>query len=82
MSRYRTHGTFSPAHQSEEGIVVEIADALDTRTGTVYTHSAYRVTVDGKPVRGKGGTVPFYGESAWSAADRLYFDLVLKARFA
>jgi hypothetical protein len=84
MSRYRVHTTpWSVVDSAFDPFLIEATDALDTKTGHVYSWGAYRV-VDretGKPVkRGKGGTVPFYGESAWSAAQRLADDLYWQAR--
>jgi hypothetical protein len=78
--RYRVHGEWQTSSDRYGSFVVEVADALDTKTGTVYTDGAYRVVRNGKPAKkGKGGTVPFYGESAWSAAERLASDLFWKA---
>jgi len=62
---------------------IEVADLVDTRTGRTYVDGAYRVVVaeTGKPaVRGKGGTVPFKGETAWSDAERLATDLMFAER--
>lgn len=52
-------------------ITIESADCLDTRGGRVYGGGARRVLRDGKPVRGKGGSVPFFGEMAWCQAENL-----------
>lgn len=61
----------------------QVADATDGfRT---YEDGAWRVivTATGKPAKaGKGGTVPFIGELAWAAADRLLDDLYWKDRTA
>lgn len=84
MGRYRVHGPWRErSFQPGPGFIVEYADALDTKTGTVYEAGAYRVRsqLTGKPVRGKGGTHPFYGETAWCDADRLASDLYFEARF-
>lgn len=65
--------------------LVQEADITDPRTGIVYTYGAKRVvdTRTGKPaVRGKGGTVPFMGETAWMDAERLASDLALKERYS
>lgn len=62
---------------------VQSADIVDNVTGTRYTDGAMRVVRNGKPVvRGKGGTVPFLGESAWADARRLFDDVVFAARRA
>jgi hypothetical protein len=76
MSRYRVHSEWQGTSEGYGSFRVEVADALDTKTGTVYTDGAYRVVRNGKPAKkGKGGTVPFYGETAWSDAERLASDL-------
>ena len=65
--------------------VVQSADIIDTQTGTVYREGAFRVVriSDGKPAKtGKGGTVPFYGESAWCDAERLARDLDLAEQYS
>lgn len=81
MARYKVHGswtldsTFGPFD-------VQSADVLDTRTGDVFREGAFRVTLDGTPAkRGKGGTVPFFGETAWCYAERLASDLALADRY-
>lgn len=63
-------------------ITIQYADMLDTRTNHVYREGARRVLVDGKPVKGKGGTHPFLGEMAWAAAERLADDLYWQQRHA
>lgn len=85
MSRYRI--TERPWMVEVEGARynVEVTDCVDTRTGTVYADGAYRVTDarTGKAAKkGKGGTVPFYGETAWNDARRLADDLeILERRY-
>lgn len=82
--RYTVTGEWSTDRHSPAGagtVTLQSADLLDTRNGQVYREGAYRVLVDGKAVRGKGGTVPFKGESAWSAGERLYSDLLTKAMY-
>lgn len=85
MSRYATTGRPWSREAVHGAFVVESTDCVDKRTGTVYRDGAYRV-VDGrtgKPARrGKGGTVPFYGETAWSDALRLADDLYAAERWA
>lgn len=85
MSRYKvvSEWTVSPSPVVWGNFQIQEADALDTKNGTVYTDGAMRV-VDvrtGKPaVKGKGGTIPFYGEMAWASAERLANDLYWKDR--
>lgn len=85
-SRYAVVSPWSPVAFSVvvEGFEIQEADVQDTRTGRVYSGDARRVvrTDTGKPaVRGKGGSVPFIGESAWSNAERLFHDLALAKRY-
>ncbi len=79
MSRYRTTDRpWFDENRTYAPFVVQVTDCIDTRTGTVYADGAYRVLDirTGKPAkRGKGGTVPFYGETAWMNAERLAGDL-------
>lgn len=68
-----SHGSFS----------VEVADLLDKRTNRSYQDGAQRVVDShGKPVKGRGGTSPFAGETAWSDVDRLAQDLAFAERYA
>lgn len=55
-------------------IQVQSATLRDTRTGTEYRQGAYRILHDGKPIKGKGGTHPFIGETAWSDCSRAFGD--------
>lgn len=84
MSRYKVCSEWSDSIEwpEDHGVKVQFADIVDTKSSTkvIYHSGAYRVLVDGKPVKGKGGTVPFYGELAWAQAQRLYFDLMFAAR--
>lgn len=71
--------------KTREGFTLQSADLRDTRTGDTFREGAYRVVnaETGKPaVRGKGGTVPFKGESAWSDGERMLNDLAWAARYA
>lgn len=64
---------------------LQIADVVDERTSRVHTDAARRVVrrSTGKAaVRGKGGTVPFIGESAWSLGANLFNDLCTKEEHA
>ena len=70
--------------KSEGSFSIQVADIIDQRNGRTYVEGAHRV-VDAnlKPAKiGKGGTVPFIGESAWSDAERLLRDLALAERWA
>jgi hypothetical protein len=62
-------------------MAIEVADIVDTKDGNrPYRNGAFRIVVDGKAIRrGKGGTVPFYGEMAWASANRLFDDESFKA---
>ena len=60
---------------ADVGFALQYADAKDDKTGDIFRQGAYRVTKNGKPV---GRT--FFGESAWSDAQRLFFDVGFKAR--
>ncbi len=77
---------------SQTIVVIQCADIKDTETGREYRQGAFRVAkvtgrdgsigADFKPYKtGKGGTVPHYGESAWSAANRDFDDYTSKLRF-
>lgn len=83
MSRYTVSSPWSDDTPFPP-FVVQSADIVDTKTGDTFREGASRVvdTRTGKAVRGKGGTTPFFGESAWSAADRLASDLALKVRYS
>jgi len=84
-ARYKVQGPFVDDAGSlfvNADITVQCADLVDTRNGHVYRAGAYRVLVHGKPIRGKGGTVPFKGETAWSDADRKASDLYWEVRNA
>ena len=89
MTRYKTITPWEPATDRPElaafDIEIQSADIIDTRTGHTYTEGAYRVisTLTGKGIRrGKGGTVPFHGETAWSDAERLAYDQMTIAKHA
>jgi len=82
MSRYKVTGTWSDHDSTYFPFIIQTADIVDTKTNDSYRDGAYRVVVDGKPAkRGKGGTVPFYGESAWMGAERLASDLLIAERY-
>lgn len=83
MSRYKVTSGWSASSRFGR-FTVETADTRDTKGGYEYSEGAYRVVDEnGKPAkRGKGGTVPFYGELAWCDAERLARDLAFADRFA
>lgn len=82
MAKYRKSVRSEWTTLNTEGdFAKQVADATDgIRT---YEQGCYRIIrlSTGKPaVRGKGGSVPFIGETAWSAAERLLTDLSWKER--
>lgn len=87
MNRYKITGPWGGHPEMRQGdFHVQSAQITDTHGGHVYAEGAFRVVdaaKDMKPAKtGKGGTVPFYGESAWSDAQRLAGDLWTARRFA
>lgn len=82
MSRYEVIAPWEDVEQYGD-FLVQNACIRDKQTGTEYCDGAYRVMSSrtGKPAKtGRGGTVPFYGESAWCDAERLARDLQMQAR--
>ena len=80
---------------TETVVVIQCADIIDTQGGREYRQGAFRVAkvtgregephrlADFKPFKtGKGGTIPHYGESAWSAANRDFDDYTINLRYA
>lgn len=86
MSRYSKVGEWRDEvalRNLFDPFVVQVADCLDGRNGDRFSNGAFRVidSRSGKPARkGKGGTVPFYGEMAWADAQRLANDLFWEHR--
>lgn len=80
MSRYKVIGGWADDFYGAR-YVVQVSDIIDTQTNREYRDGAYRV-IDRetrKPaLRGKGGSVPFYGETAWQDAQRLIYDLSIQ----
>lgn len=84
MSRYKSTGAFrieSSWSFAIDGelveVIIDVADALDTRTNTLYMDGCYRVRVTNKqavPTLDLA-TKRKYGEQAWSWADRRAWDL-------
>ena len=71
-ARYTVVGTWHDHDSTYFPFIVQAADLFDNRSKQTYRNGAMRVVVDGKPaVRGKGGTTPFKGETAWYAAESL-----------
>lgn len=83
MSRYQISGGWSNDKQFGN-FLTQCATVVDKQNRQRYSEGAFRVVriSDDKPAKtGKGGTVPFYGESAWSDAERLASDLALNERY-
>jgi len=81
--RYKVHGAWSidaSTTYPDRVITIQRADCIDTRNGTIYRDGAYRVLVDGKAIKGKGGTTPYWGEMAWNDAERKADDLYWAVR--
>lgn len=83
-NRYKVTGPWTT--DKKFGVyMTQSADITDQVNGQLYRDGAYRVVRLGtmKPAKtGKGGTVPFYGETAWMDAERLAGDLDVADRFA
>lgn len=81
--RYKVTGTWQEVIRVDN-FRVEEADIVDTKTNTAYQGGARRVVniETGKPVIGKGGTRPYFGELAWADSERLARDLASAARWA
>jgi hypothetical protein len=78
-ARYTIEGPWED--QGTNGsFTTQAATLVDSQGGYRYDQGAWRVVnADGKPaVKGKGGTVPFKGETAWSHAAALCRDLAFK----
>jgi hypothetical protein len=82
MARYKVNSPWRIEDEYGFGVETQSADIVDIRTGDEYSDSAWRVLVDDKPHRGKGGTHPYFGESAWSNAQRLARDIALDRRYS
>lgn len=84
-NRYKVTGPWG-GEQKFGDFYTQSADITDQVNGQVYQSGAFRVVDaanDMKPAKtGKGGTVPFYGESAWSDANRLAGDLWTARQYA
>lgn len=77
--RYKAVGDWTNERHltvDDQEIALQVADCLDTKNNQRYRDGAFRVTVDGKPVKGKGGVTPFFGERAWCQGGNKFDDLV------
>lgn len=84
--RYKVQGNWTVTESTEidapwltkpAGVVLtEQADALDTKTGTVYSGGAFRVRTDKCTLAGRPRGKTFIGETAWSLAENLHRDTV------
>ena len=89
-ARYKVQGTWDqhaestvrdPGFERKGVVVTETADALDTRTGSVYLQGAFRVRVKSK-LKGLPRGKTFIGETAWSRAEALHRDMVTALQLA
>ena len=76
MSRYKLASVWHTLRTHDDRWRIQHADAVDTRTGTIFQSGAYRV-LDGD----KAVSKVFYGEVAWADADRLFYDLKFKEMY-
>lgn len=85
MSRYKVNSSWSidsvyGADITASGHATLVADALDTKTGDVFRDGAWAVSTVKPGTKGSRGR-PFYGETAWSDAERLAMDLAMADRY-
>lgn len=75
-----THASFDrfDTNYGEWDVIVEQADAHDTRTNTTYTGGAYRVRTEGPSPKPRAKT--FIGESAWNNSARHAEDIAAQLR--
>ncbi len=81
MSRYKVHGEWFPTRTHGDKYAVWVADAIDMNTLAVFAEGAWCVTHVKPGTKGSRGK-PFFGESAWSDAQRLAYDLEIADRFS
>lgn len=82
MARYAPTGSWRTAYHdrfdtgdAEASVTIEIADCRDQRGGRTYSDGTFRVTLKNVPgMRSR----TFYGESAWSNAQRLGNDALTR----
>jgi hypothetical protein len=73
-ARYTVIGAWHDHDSTYFPFIVQAADLFDNRSKQTYR--------DGKPaVRGKGGTTPFKGETAWAHAESLARSLQVSERY-
>lgn len=84
--RYKVHGDWEHVSNTEwgrvpDGVTYQIADLLEVRSGHIWHAGAHKVTLD-KATRETTGmkSTTFYGESAWSDANRYIDDVYYKLR--
>ncbi len=80
MSRYKVHGEWSIDAVIGNKYATMVADCLDKQTGDVFREGAWCVTHVKPGTKGSRGK-PFYGETAWSDAERLASDLAIADRY-
>jgi hypothetical protein len=81
-ARYTVIGAWHDHDSTYFPFIVQAADLFDNRSKQTYRDGAMRVVFDGKPaVRGKGGTTPFKGETAWAFAESLARSLQVSERY-
>lgn len=71
------HMSFTNDDDSTSSVTVEIADCRDQRGGRTYTDGTFRVTL--RNITGMRSKT-YYGESAWSNAQRLANDALTRMR--
>lgn len=85
MKRYTLASNWQVTHRFvlRDDRVMELQSAdIETPDGFYHYGGAYRITLDGKPYKkGKGGTVPWWGETAWSLSMGAFNDLTWADRY-
>ncbi len=76
MPRYTIDASTWSTEAIEYALKWESATLVDTRNGNRYRDGAHRVLRAGKILK------TFRGETAWSDAQRLFHDEILKDRYA
>lgn len=85
MSRYTTGNfRFKESYRASDGTplaTLSIGELTDTRTGHVYPDGAHTVTLS-RTARDLGfRSKTFKGDTAWSNAERLIYDVQIAARY-
>jgi hypothetical protein len=84
FQRYKVEGEWSTTaeiHHGAHTIVIECADARDTKNNDIFPEGYYRVRSTGARIEGFRGK-SFVGETAWSDAQRYARDWDFKIRWA